>query len=70
MVLTGGQPFEGLEPRLGRLENDDRIGLTGNEPENPPGVGQISTVNPEPGSAGIESVGWGIGHGGRVRRKP
>ena len=70
MMLTGGQALERLEPRLGRLENNDRIGLSGNEPENPPGVGQIGAVNPEPGPARIESVGWGIGHGRRVRRKP
>ena len=70
MVLTGGQALEGLEPRLGRLEDDDRIGLSRNDTEDPPWVGQISAVNPEPGPAGIESVGWGIGHGGRVRRKP
>ncbi|RLS72794.1 MAG: hypothetical protein DWI01_03730 [Planctomycetota bacterium] len=70
MMLTGGQALEGLEPRLGRLEDDDRIGLSGSDTENPPWIGQISAVDPEPGPAGIESVRWGIGHGGRVRRKP
>ena len=69
-MLTGGKTFQGLEPGFGRLEDDDRVGLAGNEPQHPPRIGEVGTVDPEPGSAGIESVGRGSCHGRRVRREP
>ena len=69
VMLTGGKTFQGLEPGFGRLEDDDRVGLAGNEPQHPPRIGEVGTVDPEPGSAGIEAVGGGSCHGRRVRRE-
>jgi hypothetical protein len=62
MVGAGGEPFESLEARLCRPQNDDRIDLTRHQSEDPPRIGQVGTVDTEPGSAGVECVGRGRGH--------